>query len=68
MRFELKFASEFIFLSSGKKVCSPHPSPTEVISSSQEHLAYLLADSLFGGMQLSREVVVKEREGDLTGW
>lgn len=67
MRFALKFASEFIFLSSGKKVCSPHPSPPKVISSSQEHLPCLLADSLFGGMQLSWEIVVREGEGGLTG-
>lgn len=58
---------EFIFVSSGKKGCSPHGATAKVISSSQEHLACLLADSLFGGTRLSREVVIREEEGDLTG-
>ena len=67
MRFAQKFASEFIFLSSGKKVRSPHPAPPKVISCFQECLACLLTDSLFGGMWLSWEVVVREGEGGLTG-
>ncbi|OPJ77348.1 hypothetical protein AV530_007688 [Patagioenas fasciata monilis] len=49
-----------------KKVCSPHPATAKVIFFSQEHLACLLADSLFGGTRLSREVVIREEEGDLT--
>lgn len=53
---------EFIFVSSGKKGCSPHGATAKVISSSQEHLACLLADSLFGGTRLSREVVIREEE------
>ena len=60
----MKFASEFIFLSSGKKVHSPYPAPPKVVCSSQERLACLLADLLFGGTQLSWEV---DGEGGLTG-